>query len=312
MKIFRKIVLAFLGLLILVVIGGYFYFDAKFSPPENSLSVSGCSDNIPIKWVSDNGNPHAVLLLPVKIKGIEKEVYMQLDFGSPSTVFYKKALQSLHGKFPEKFILDINSDQIALDFQLQNLKIASQNFKLLEYGNPLNFEDPKAENCIGTIGTDLLEKRIIALDFKNDLCSFSQNSKEKDFTNFEFKKRRILLPAQLGNESLKLLYDSGTSGYELITNEEHWRKIRIPNRSIKKEKGNSWGNSLTVISAPATQKIKIGNFQRQLSEVTYITGTSQIQNFLMKRSGMQGMIGNKLFLNHKLTLDCKNEKFKVE
>jgi len=60
------------------------------------------------------------------------------------------------------------------------------------------------------------------------------------------------------------------------------------------------------------KNIKIGNLQRQLSEVTYITGTSQLQNFLMKQSGMQGMIGNKLFLNHKLILDCKNEKFKIE
>jgi hypothetical protein len=32
----------------------------------------------------------------------------------------------------------------------------------------------------------------------------------------------------------------------------------------------------------------------------------------MKLSGMQGMIGNKLFLDQKIIIDCKNEKFKVE
>jgi len=312
MRIFRKIVLVLLVVFVLIAFGGYLYFDQKFSPSENYLNVSGDTENIPVKWISDNDNPYSVLLLPVKIQSIDKEFYMQLDFGSPTTVFYKNALQSLAVKFPEKFGFNKNVDQIALNFELKDLKINSQNFKLLDYGNALDSDDVNAENCIGTIGTDLLEKRIITMDFKHNFCSFSQTITEKGFTNFEFKKRRILLPAQLENQSLKLLYDSGTSGYELITNKENWDKIRIPNTKIKKEKGNSWGNTLTVISAPANKNIKIGNLQRELSEVTYITGTSQLQNFLMKQSGMQGMIGNKLFINHKLILDCKNQKFKIE
>lgn len=299
-------------LFVLIAFGGYLYFDQKFSPSKNYISISGNTENIPVKWISDEDNPYSVLLLPVKIQGIDKEFYMQLDFGSPTTVFYKNTLQSLAAKYPEKFVFNKNTDQIALHFELNDLKVNSQNFRLLDYGKLLNFDDANAENSIGTIGTDLLEKRIVTLDFKYNLCSFSQIVTEKGLTDFEFKKRRILLPAQLENESLKLLYDSGTSGYELITNKENWDEIRIPNTKIKKEKGNSWGNTLTVISAPANKKIKIGNLQRQLSEVTYITGTSQLQNFLMKQSGMQGMIGNKLFLNHKLILDCKNEKFKIE
>jgi len=312
MRVFRKIVLVLFVLFVLIAFGGYLYFDQKFSPSKNYISISGNTENIPVKWISDEDNPYSVLLLPVKIQGIDKEFYMQLDFGSPTTVFYKNTLQSLAAKYPEKFVFNKNTDQIALHFELNDLKVNSQNFRLLDYGKLLNFDDANAENSIGTIGTDLLEKRIVTLDFKHNLCSFSQIVTEKGLTDFEFKKRRILLPAQLENESLKLLYDSGTSGYELITNKENWDEIRIPNTKIKKEKGNSWGNTLTVISAPANKKIKIGNLQRQLSEVTYITGTSQLQNFLMKQSGMQGMIGNKLFLNHKLILDCKNEKFKIE
>ena len=81
---------------------------------------------------------------------------------------------------------------------------------------------------------------------------------------------------------------------------------------IKTEKGNSWGNTLSVFTASAKKKILFGNLELNLSEVTYIEGTSELQKFLMKRSGMQGMIGNKLFLNHKLILDCKNQKFRLE
>ena len=53
MKIIKKIVLAFTALIILSLTAGYFYFDKKFSPPQNYLKVYGNADNIPLKWVSE-------------------------------------------------------------------------------------------------------------------------------------------------------------------------------------------------------------------------------------------------------------------
>jgi predicted metallopeptidase len=72
------------------------------------------------------------------------------------------------------------------------------------------------------------------------------------------------------------------------------------------------GNTLTVISAPAKKTIEIGLTNLNLSEVTYVEGTSTVQNILIRFSGMQGMVGNKLFLNQILIIDCKSEKFKIE
>ncbi|WP_326983021.1 hypothetical protein VUJ46_00300 [Chryseobacterium sp. MYb264] len=85
-----------------------------------------------------------------------------------------------------------------------------------------------------------------------------------------------------------------------------------PNSKTKYEKGNSWGNSLTIKTSFARQKLKIANSFLPLSEVTHIEGTSKMQNFLMKSSGMKGMLGNKIFLHSTLILDCKNEKFIVK
>jgi len=310
MKIFKRIVLSVVVFVTLLLSGGYFYFDKKFTPPENSLTVSGVAQNIAIRWDSTTGNAHAAVLLPVRLKGMYRTFYMQLDSGSPTTLFYKKSLESILKKFqyPIKFIAGQNN--ISLQFTAGNMTIASEGFELLDYGNTL---DDTGENLIiGTIGTDLLEKRIAVLDFKNGACSFLVSMDKKGFENFEFKKRKILIPAVIEGQKLKLLYDSGTSGYELITNKEEWQKYRRKGGRIKKEKGNSWGNILTVISAPADKMIRIGNSALKLSEVTHIEGTSKMQNLLMKTSGMQGMIGNKLFLNHALILDCKNRKFKLK
>ena len=312
MKTFRKIALAIVIIIVLSLSGGYLYFEKKFAPPENYLSVSGFTKNVAIRWVAADGNPYAALLLPVQFTGMDQTFYMQLDSGSPTTMFYKKTLASLPAKFRNQLQGHNNPNEISTGFNIGNMQVTSDRFTVLDYGNKIDIEHPDTDNIIGTIGTDLLEKRTIVLDFKNNVCSFTADLRDGEFTGLEFKKRRIIFPATIGNESLKLLYDSGTSGYELIMNKKEWESYKTPNGKIKTEKGNSWGNILTVRSAPAALKIKIGNRELKLSEVTYIEGTSAMQNFLMKRSGMQGMTGNKLFINHKLILDCKNKKFKVE
>ncbi|MDQ0065210.1 hypothetical protein [Chryseobacterium lathyri] len=312
MKIFKKIALSIAVCIVLLLFAGYLYFDKKFTPPENNLAVSGIVQNIDMRWDSAEGNAHAAVLIPVQLKGIDRTFYMQLDSGSPTTLFYKKSIESLRKKFQNQLPSHKQENQISMQFSIGAMSVASDSFELLNYGNAIDSDNAEAVHIIGTIGTDLLEKRIMILDFKNTVCSFIGNTDEKGFETFEFKKRKILFPSEVGNQKLKLLYDSGTSGYELITNREEWEKYRTANGTVKKEKGNSWGHILTVISAPAEQIIKIGNRSLKLSEVTYIEGTSKMQNLLMKTSGMQGMIGNKLFLNHKLTLDCKNRKFRVE
>lgn len=312
MKLFKKIAIAFLASIVLFLFGGYLYFQKKFTPSENYLTVSRTTENLPLKWISSADNSYAALLFPVKIKDINQTFYMQFDSGSPITVFYKNSLASIAGKFPNQIKIKEKEMEFSNTFSIGKMKITSNTFEVLNYGEKVDFDNPKSENIIGTIGTDLLERRITILDFKNNKCSFAEKMEEKDFTNFEFKKRKILIQAKVDNHDFKLLYDSGTSGYELITQKEIWETYKNPNSKIKKEKGNSWGNTLSVFSASANKQMLIENRSLQISEVTYIEGTSKLQNFLMKSSGMQGMIGNKIFLNHTLILDCKNEKIKLD
>jgi hypothetical protein len=311
MKIFKRIVLALLVLIVVSFIGGYFYFDNKFTPAENYLTVQGVSKKVPLKWVSSDSNPNVAMLLPVKLEGVSQIFYMQLDFGSPTTLMYSNALKSINEKFPSALDLKDDSQIASVQFVLGKMTISSDKFEVLHYGNGVKW-DQEAINVIGTLGTDLLEKRRITLNFKEDYCLFDVNGNQNGFTAFEFEKRRLLFPAKIANENLKLLYDSGTSGYEFITDQNEWEKYRVKDGKTKSEKANSVGNTLTVISAPAQETIEIGSKSLSLSEVTYIEGTSAVQNILMRFSGMQGMIGNKLFLNQTLIIDCKTEKFKIE
>ena len=150
------------------------------------------------------------------------------------------------------------------------------------------------------------------LDFRNQSISFIESTTEDSFKAFEFKKRKILFPGILNGESQKVLYDSGTSGFELITHQVEWERLRNPQSPIRKEKGNSWGKTLQVFTADTDSSIEFASKKLPLKEVTYIQGTSAFQNFLMKSSGMSGMIGNKIFLKHRLIVDAKNKRYKIE
>ncbi|OEK04345.1 hypothetical protein [Roseivirga misakiensis] len=315
MKILKKIALITLTVIIVLGVGGYIYFNKKFSPPKNYLTIENTAKEVPIRWVANEISDISAMLLPVKISGIPETMYMQFDLGSTYTMFYSKPLKSLHSKYSKNIKFQEETDEVDLVIEMAEMKISSDKFRLLDFGEAIDWDNKKTLKIIGTIGTDLLEKRTVTLDFENRNCSFRSSFSDAElsnFSDFNFNKRRILLPATIDQEELNLLYDSGTSAFELVTNQESWLAYGDENGKITTSAGNSWGNTLTVKTRPANKQIDIGNKRLKLSEVTYIEGTSATQNMLMRLSGMEGMIGNKLFINQKVILDCKNEKFKVE
>ena len=56
----------------------------------------------------------------------------------------------------------------------------------------------------------------------------------------------------------------------------------------------------------------MGFVKERLNNVTYVEGYSQTQYYMMKFSGMTGMLGNRLFLNNILYIDCTQNKAGIE
>ena len=134
---------------------------------------------------------------------------------------------------------------------------------------------------------------------------------EKDLIDFEFKKRKIIIPSKIDGVDYNLLYDTGTSAFELVTSEKIWNQLLIKNEKVSVQKANSLGNVLKTYTTKSDKSIQFKNTTINLSEVTYIKGTTLIQNLLMKSSGMGGMIGNKIFKDKILILDCANQKMGI-
>ena len=304
MKILKKIILTFLVILFLALFGGYIYFDQKFTPEKNYLTVEKESGPIPIMWLGKEKN---VLLLPIHFDGDTTTYYLQFDTGSPYTVFYSKSIKNIRPIISSKKVAKTS-------FRIGQTKVASNKFKIYNQGNG---HDKDSLKIIGTIGADILEDRKTIINFKENSIALNVLEVPSQFQSklfdFKFKKRKIILKGLLKGQEEKFLFDTGTSAYELLTNQEVWENMKLPNSKIDVEKSEqSWDNVLTTYTASCKENIQIAKREIPLNTVTYVEGFSQAQYSMMKFSGMTGMLGNKIFLNNILYIDCKENRMGIE
>lgn len=302
MKLFKKIALGFLAVVILTAAAGYIYFDQKFTPEKNYLTVKNESGNIPIAWL---GNDKNVLLLPIHFSGNSETYYLQFDTGSAYTVFYSQSIKDIRE-------ISIDNEQAKTSFFVGKTEISSDQFKIYKTN-----KDDKNDSIkiIGTLGADLLEDRKTLINFREDLVVLNVSSIPADYRNkfidFKFKKRKIIIPGILKGEERKFLYDSGTSAFEFLTYKEEWEKLKLKNSKVKIEKSKSWNNVLTTYTASCDQNIEFDHIKIPVKELTYVEGFSTAQFSLMKFSGMSGMLGNKIFLDNSIFIDCSDHKIAI-
>lgn len=303
MKIFKKIAVTFLVVLVLAFAGGYIYFNQKFTPEKNYLTVKNESGKVPMIWL---GNDKNVLLIPVHFPTDSATYYLQFDTGSPSTVLYKYAIKNMKE-------IQISHDRAKALFTLGKTEISSHRLKLIDKGKN---NDKDSIPIIGTLGTDILESNRTLINFKDNYLIFNLAEIPSQYVHqlmdFKFKKRKIILKGSLKGKEKQFLFDSGTSAYELLTQKEEWKNLKSPHSSVVIEQAQSWQYILTTYTATCDQNIEFQYKTVPLRHITYVEGFSQTQYALMRFSGMTGMLGNSIFLNNILYLDCRNEKFAIE
>lgn len=302
MKLIKRIVVALLILITVISGGGYFYFNQKFTPEENYLKVKNESGNTPVTWL---GNDKNVMLLPVHFHGNSETYYLQFDTGSPYTQFYSHSIENLKQ-------ISVRNGRAQTVLHIGNTEVSSHLFKIFKTEN----SDQDSIKVIGTLGADILEERKTIIDFRNNFVSLNISDVpiifKENLIDFKFKKRKIVIPGVLKGKERKFLYDSGTSAYEFLTYKEEWEKLKLKNTDVKIEKAKSWNRVLTTFTAKCNENINFENIQIPLQEITYVEGVSDAQFSLMKFTGMSGMIGNKIFLNHSIFIDDRSKKFGID
>jgi hypothetical protein len=320
MKILSKILLAIFALFVLSGIGGYFHFRKQFQAPANQLTVSQLPATARFAWRADTTGshitPHAVLLVPVTLPHCPRTCYLQFDTGAPYSLLYSHALAALQARYPAAGpALQPQADALQnFQFAIGQGLVAARSIRVRQMGARTLPADSTAPFVIGTLGTDVLDGRVLIIDYAQQRFELRADvpdslARRAVFGPLDFEQRRVLLNAGLQGTEKQLLFDSGSSAFALLTSQSSWQELARPGAPDQVTPVNSWGKTLTAHTVPTAARLQIGATALPLRTVTYIDGTTFMQRTLMRFSGMGGMLGNEAFSQHTLILDVKGGRF---
>lgn len=324
-----KIVLLVLGLLVVVGgVGTFMHFKNKFlAAPPNELTLSGTGTPFGFDWegleIGGEYDPQSAIFVPVTIPGVDYTFYMQFDTGAPSTVLYYRNVMSINEQFGDVFkVVQEDSRAWVEDAELNvgsvNLKATKLDFRGM--GNSIDWSDPPEVIKIGTVGSDFMEHHVLSIDYANAQITLSDPGSADDiaeeaFLPFTFEGRKVFLSAMLDDEDVSLWFDSGSSAFELIVDEDAFEELATPGAERETFVINSWGTGVTAHNIAASGEFRFGTVSVPLTYVTHFEWPNKLQALILKMSNiggdLGGMTGNKLFLGKTLVLDTPNLRYAV-
>lgn len=286
------------------------------------LVIEGQGGATPFRWeearFGERIEPHAALLLPVRIEGAPKTLYMQFDLGAPSTVLMKSKLESLAARLPE---LAVGADGRVgrFAFTMGEVRAEARSVRVHDdgAGEGIAWDDPERIDIIGTVGADLLRGRVLVIDYPGHQMRVAAAVPEglataAQMRPFVFTPRGVVLTGVvIDDEAKNLMLDTGSSAFALLISQEEWAAKSDGGAGATSFPVNSWGRTLTAHVAPTQSVARFGDVTVPVGEVAYIEGVDAAQANAMRASGMGGMTGNKLFVDRVLVLDAVHSAYAV-
>ena len=284
----------------------------------NYLSKPAKSYTLPFRWQPDTSNaipePHAAMLIPVKLPGCPRRFYMQFDLGAPYSLLYKNKLAAIQARYPKTKLSTDSNRLLNVAFTAGNMPITASEMLLRQFDSSGMNWNRGAVEIIGTLGADLIDGSVAVIDYPARKITLApampaKLSRAVSLSSFVYAGRRVLLPATVQGKSTLLYFDSGSSMFELLTDNKTSEAMAVPGAVALQRKMRSWDRFLIANSLPTLDSVELNGQKIRLHYTTYIDGTNAAQAAQMKQMGIGGMTGNKLFLDYKLILDTKNKKF---
>lgn len=321
----KKISYILIGLVTIIVALGYLgirkFNKALFKERLNYLTYASESKPIHFDWAEDSIGDYyesqTAMIIPLDFQCLSHHFYVQFDTGSPDTYIYEKDLKSLQQIGLDIKVIEKEEAKYveSLAFTLGGNHMQMTMIKILpNYGNTFNQNDTLKNIKIGTIGSDFIDDRITAIDFKDQEIHIHKERPDwmetlEEFESFNFAGRRIMLPVTLNNKSYEFLYDSGCSAFGLITTKKRFKKYTDKDTAVIAYGANSWGSSLPIISKLSNQPFTIGNATLSLKRVSYVDMYTAMQPLVTPFTRIGGWLGNQPLNEYTLIFDTKTEEF---
>ncbi len=324
----RKTILWIVGILLaLIVLLGVFATwkmnNFLYAKKPLYLTFTIDTSDIEFMWAEkeyDNFlEPNNAMIIPTKLQGLSNSFYFQFDTGAPTSMVYGKPLQALQAHSDEFLSVEKGKrtflKQLSVD--LGGAAFDAKMIKILEgFGKEVDLADTSKAIMLGTIGSDIFDKRCGMINFQDAYIKVYPERPEwmaglPAFLPFNFKGRRFIFPAEIEGKKIQVFYDSGSSPFGLWTSKRRARKFAKEGAEEIALDGNSWGNTIAIRHLPSDKMISIGGTELELRRASYLDKYSSAQRFLAPLSKIDGLLGNKALVESKLIFDCIKEEFLV-
>lgn len=226
----------------------------------------------PFYW---DGDKKAALLVPLKFDKLPTTYLMQLDTGTPKTVFYQVPMRQLESSLG---VVEGSNAPLTLPLSIAGyhyadfVKADDGLHTWLNFGDPI---DPKVEHPqLGTVGVDVFVHHIVVLDFPHrriamldeDQALPADLASQAVFLPVQFDKAHgwhIFIPVKIDGKDYPddFFYDTGSSAIQLETVKQTWQQLT---GLTGDEKGLDtfisldWGQEETFAKAPIQGELSIG------------------------------------------------------
>jgi hypothetical protein len=281
---------------------------------------------IPFIWEGDTISgkyiDKAYIYIPVKIDDLPYDFTMQLDLGTIATQFYENPIKPY---LKESTSLGNKLDSIQNDkntiFRNVNLQMGNVGCELdlwlhKDFGEeiPKDSLHSKTPKHIGTIALDIFLNKILVIDYKSCRLAISDSMpveyKDIPAEGFELNNGIIKLPFRINGKECKLMFDTGSSPFALVTSKES--ALEISDSVIIDSLSGPlwWGREITFYGLEVNKPIELGGKVLKNERVYY--DKDRLWDGIYNSQNVWGIAGNTYFLDRILILDLKNKLFRVK
>ena len=290
----------------------------------------GCSQKpstdivwIPFNWEGDTiaGQyiEKAFLYIPVKIEDLPYDFTMQLDLGTYNSLFYGITIAPY---LKESASLANKLDSTHLWVRNANLQMGTVKFDGIDLGYhnglgdtiPTDSLHTKTPKHIGTIAADMFREKVLIIDYKSSRLAVSDSlpAEYKDLPaeKFEFQDGILKLPFHIDGKDYKLMFDTGSSPFQLVTTKE--RALEISDSVIADSLSGPlwWGQNISFYGFNVTKPVEFSGKMLENSRVYY--ETYGLWDPVYKQFDVWGITGNAYFFDNVVIIDYKNKLFRAK
>jgi hypothetical protein len=280
-------------------------------------------------WANEAIGEHnfekAAMLVSVTIDNLPQKFTMQFDLGANEAMFYGNTIVPFLERYPS-LAQKLNTTESSSWFSSISLGIGPvvlddiniRNMK--NYGDNLtaNDIDSDKEIHIGTIGSVIAWNKILVIDFPAQRFAVTERMPQEyqslPAVSCEVREwnepwgGKFLFPFMINEKSEKVVFDTGSSIFPLITSKEKALSIAGPD-IVDTMTAPSWGQDITIHGHKIMKDIYLGGKNLKGETVYYDVSGLMDGNFA---EDIWGVTGNILFLENIVILDYANKTIRIK